>query len=71
MKNLKEHIEDFQAVNEFYEDVRINEAIEFIKRQGAKLHELENVAFQQGLLLTDLKAQLKATNQELLKSVEV
>lgn len=59
MKNLKEHIEDLQAVNEFYEDVRIKEAIDFIKLQGARLHELENVCLQQGILITELKMKLK------------
>ena len=59
MKTLKEHIEDLEAVNEFYEDVVIREAIEFIKRQGRDLHVKDNVCLQQGLLITDLKAQLK------------
>ena len=59
MKTLKEHIEDLEAVNEFYEDVVIREAIEFIKKQGKDLHKQDNVCLQQGLLITDLKAQLK------------
>jgi len=67
MKTLKEHIEDLEAVNEFYEDVVIREAIEFIKSQGRDLHNSDNVLLAQASIIFDLKA----TNQELLKSVEV
>lgn len=59
MKNLKEHLEDLEAVNEFYEDTSIREAVEFIKSQGSRLHELENVCLQQGILITELKIKLK------------
>ena len=59
MKKLKEHIEDLEQINEFYEDTVIREAIEFIKSQGRDLHTQDNVCLQQGLLITDLKAKLK------------
>ena len=60
MKTLKEHIEDLEQINEFYEDTVIREAIEFIKSQGRDLlHIQDNVCLQQGLLITELKAQLK------------
>jgi len=65
MKTLKEHIEDLEAVNEFYEDVVIREAIEFIKSQGRDLlHIQDNVCLQQGLLITDLKAEIKKFKSE-------
>jgi hypothetical protein len=63
MKTIQDHIEDLEAVNEFYEDTAIREAIAFIKSQGKDLHNKDNLCFQQGLLISDLKAEIKRINQ--------
>jgi len=77
MKNLKDHIEDLEAVNEFYDDTAIREAIAFIKELGKDLHDAQNQLVHQlewyveNKLLKQEIEQLKATNQNLINQITV
>jgi len=77
MKTIYDHIEDLEAVNKFYDDTAIREAIAFIKSQGKDLHDAQNQLVHQlewyveNKLLKQEIEQLKATNENLINQIEV
>ena len=70
MKTANEHIEELKEVNEFYECRIVNEAINFIKRQGEALHDSDNKLLAQSEIITKLVIENKNL-KNLIKEMEV